>query len=104
MAATSKYVPVESPAASTTADQPQALIVPSEIRVSMPADPWRALRSAERWKPSPATNTTGVESASATHSQPENRSEGTIASRTTGTVRHAASASRRRRTPSSLVL
>ena len=69
--------------------------MPTEISVSIVAPPWRAAREAARWNPAPATSTTGVESASATHSQPEKRSAGTIETSTTGTVRTAAGTSLR---------
>ncbi len=77
--AASKYVSASRPPISTTVDQVQAESVPSEISVSMFAAPWRALASAARWKPRPLQKTTGVASANASHSQPENWSAGIIA-------------------------
>ena len=68
------------PPTSTTTDHVQAASVPIEISVSIVAAPCRAFRSAARWNSSPLQNTTGVASASATHSQPVNCSGGTIAS------------------------
>ena len=78
--ATSKYMSASSPARRTTADQPKAASVPIEISVSIVAVPCRALRSAARWNGQPAQTTTGVASASATHSHPSNWSGGTIES------------------------
>ncbi len=52
---------------------------------------------AARWNGSPPHSTTGVARASETHIQPANRSGGTIASTTTGTVSSALSTSRSRR-------
>ena len=85
-AATSKYVSSSSPATRTTVDHAQAASVPMETSVSMVASRWRALRSAARWNPLPHHRTTGVASASATHSQPENWSGAIIASNVSGTV------------------
>ena len=51
-----------------------------EMSVSIVAARWRAFSSAARWKPKPAQKTTGVASASASHSQPSNWSGGIIAS------------------------
>ena len=93
--AASKYVSASKPPISTTVDHVQAESVPSEISVSMFAAPWRPLASAARWKPRPLQKTTGVASANASHSQPENWSAEIIPSRTSGTVRTIATASRR---------
>ena len=82
------------PATRTTVDHVQAASVPIEISVSIVAARCRAFRSAARWNPTPAQNTTGVASASATHSQPSNWSGGTIASAASGAVSSAATASR----------
>ena len=61
--------------------------MPIEISVSIVAARCRAFRSAARWNAEPAQKTTGVASASASHSQPSNWSGGTIASTTSGAVR-----------------
>ena len=79
-AATSKYVSASIPASRTTADHVQAESVPSEISVSIVAARWRRLSAAARWNGQPPQNTTGVASASASHSQPRNWSGGAIAS------------------------
>ena len=85
-APTSKYMSASIPATSTTVDHVHAASVPTEISVSIVAAPWRAFTNAARWNVQPAQNTTGVESASATHSQPSNCSGGTIVSSTSGTL------------------
>src|SRR5581483_10668279 len=80
----------------TTVDQSKAARVPIEIRVSIVADKCRALSAAARWKGHPLQRTTGVDSASPTHSQPENRAGGTIASTTSGDERTAPKSRRTR--------
>ena len=67
-----------------------------EMSVSIVTAPWRALTSAARWKSKPAQNTTGVASASASHSQPTNWRGVTIASTTSGEDSAAATTSLRR--------
>ena len=93
-APTSKYVCASSSARSPTTDQVQAARVPIEISVSIVTAPWRAFRAAARWNGHPAHQTTGVASASASHSHPSNWSGGAIASTTSGALREAARASR----------
>jgi hypothetical protein len=53
-----------------TTDQPHAARVPTEIRVSMLALPWRRLAQAARWNGQPPHHTTGVASCSDSHCQP----------------------------------
>ena len=50
-------------------DQPQAASVPTEIRVSMVAAPWRRFCQAALWNGQPAHSTTGVASWSESHCQ-----------------------------------
>ena len=47
---------------SEATDQPHAASVPTEISVSMLAEPWRRFRQAARWNGQPAHSTTGVAS------------------------------------------
>ncbi len=84
------------PPSSTTVDHDQAEIVPIEISVSIVATAWRAFSAAARWNGQPLQNTTGVASASDTHSQPENCAAGTIASTASGADSTAATSSRSR--------
>ncbi len=62
----------------------------------MVAAPWRRLAHAARWNGRPPHSTTGAARASAGHSQPSNRSAGTIDIRRTGSERTAETTSRRR--------
>ena len=71
-APTSKYMCSPGKATTTVADHAQAASVPIEISVSIVAAPCRRLSAAARWKGQPAQSTTGVASASASHSQPGN--------------------------------
>ena len=67
-------------------DRPaQAASVPTEIRVSMVAAPWRRLTQAARWNGHPPQSTTGVASGSASHCQSSNCSAGIIDIASTGT-------------------
>ena len=93
-APTSKYVCAPESATSATSDHAQAATVPSEISVSMVAAPCRAFRSAARWNPAPAPNTTGVASTRPSHSQPENCSAGSIAINASGSDNTTATISR----------
>ena len=54
---------------SATTDQPQAASVPTEIRVSIVAAPWRRFCQAALWNGQPAQSTTGVASWSESHCQ-----------------------------------
>ena len=93
-APTSKYASVLTVPSSTTADHDQAANVPIEMSVSIVTAPWRALRAAARWNGQPPHHTTGVESASASHSQPSTCSGGTMARTTSGALRVAATTRR----------
>ena len=81
---------------SATTDQPQAASVPTEIRVSIVAAPWRRLSQAARWNGQPPHSTTGVASSRASHCQWSNWSAGIIDTSSTGSDR-AADTTRRRR-------
>ena len=78
-----------------TIDQPQAASVPTEIRVSMVAAPWRRLTQAARWNGHAPQITTGVASCSASHCQLSNCSAGIIDTRSTGSDSAAETTSRR---------
>jgi len=67
-----------------------------EISVSMVAAPCRRLVKAARWNGRAAHATTGVVRASATHCQPANCSDGTMARAATGSDSATAAASRAR--------
>ncbi len=54
---------------SETTDHPQAASVPTEMRVSMVAVPWRRFCQAALWNGQPAHSTTGVASWSESHCQ-----------------------------------
>ena len=92
--ATSKYVSAPSAKRSAAVDQVHAERVPRETSVSMVTARWRRFLTAARWNGQPATKTTGVASAKASHSHPSNWSGGTIATSASGTVNAAARASR----------
>ena len=91
---TSKYIAASSPPSNTTVDHVQAASVPTDTSVSIVAAPCRAFSSAARWNCAPDQNTTGVASASETHSQPVNCSGGIIAISTSGAARTSAAAKR----------
>ncbi len=61
-------------------------MVPTEISVSMVAEPCRRLVNAALWKGHPAYTTTGAASVSDSHCQYSNWSAGTMAIATTGTA------------------
>ena len=84
-AATSRYVSIASPSNSEYSDHPKAASTPSEMSVSIVAVAWRRLRHAATWNGHAPHVTTGVASASASHSQPSNCSAGIIDISTTGT-------------------
>ena len=94
-----------SPKNSAYSDQPNAASMPSEMRVSIVAAPWRRLAQAARWNGQAPQTTTGAARVSDSHCQFVNCSAGTIAMSTTGMVsaretssrwRHDASSSGRR--------
>ena len=68
--------------------------MPSETSVSMVVVPWRRLTRVARWNGHADHRMTGVDSANATHSQPENCRPGTIEIATTGMVRTTATTRR----------
>lgn len=77
-------------------DQRVAAMTPRETRVSIVEEPWRAALNAAAWKGQAAQVTTGRASAATTHCQPVNCSGGIMDSSATGSVRTAATISRRR--------
>ena len=85
------------PSSSAHSDQDVAAMIPMLTSVSMVDAPCRAARAAARWNGHAAHVATGSASAATTHCQPRNCVTGTIDSTTTGTVRTAATTSRRRR-------
>ena len=79
-------------------DHSVAAVIPTDIRVSMDAMPWRAFRNATRWNGHAAQVTIGSASAVRTHCHAGNRVEGSTANITdrcdSGTNRTAATARR----------
>ncbi len=73
------------PRNSAYSDQRNAALVPTEIRVSIVAAPWRRLVHAARWNGQAPHTTTGAASARLAHCQYVNWSAGTIAIAMTGT-------------------
>jgi hypothetical protein len=74
------------PQNSARTDQPNAASVPTEMRVSIVAAPWRRLSSAARWNGQAPQITTGAVMAEASHCQLRNCSAGIIDMASTGTV------------------
>lgn len=89
------------PRKSAYSDQRNAALVPTEIRVSMVAAPWRRLVHAARWNGHAAHTTTGAVSTRLAHCQYVNWSAGTIAIAMTGTDSTTAPTSRCRSAVSS---
>ena len=79
---------------STTVDHVQAASVPNEISVSIVAARCRAFSEGRAVERQPHQKTTGVDRASASHSQPANCSGGTIAISASGAVRRTATSRR----------
>ena len=81
-----------------TSDHSVAAVMPTEIRVSIEATRWRALRSATRWNGQAHQVTIGSASAVRIHCQPAKRVEGRTANMTdrcdSGTKSTAATARR----------
>ena len=69
--------------------------MPTEMSVSMVKAPCLRLTHAERWKPQPPQNSTGVVSTRAAHCQPGNCSGVIIESSMTGTAMQAEKTNRR---------
>jgi hypothetical protein len=85
------------PRRSAHRDQAVAATTPTDTRVSIVEEPWRAARKAARWNGNAAHVTTGRVRAATTHCHPGKWSAEIIERATTGTASVPATTSRRRR-------